>query len=666
MTDFLQCCKTRISFWATSSYAKLTHSRFSQNVIWSTALAGAERITAVIQTVLIARALGMTEYGVYGFLFGTIGFVASIVGFQMGLTATVLIARYRETEKAKAALIIRYVMRFALLTSLLFALLTFPFATRISFWLLASNQYAVAVMVGCLFVGATVLSGVQDGVLQGFEDFRSIAEVRIITSMLTLIGIYPAAKFYGLNGIILVLLTGVAVKFAILYRVIARHKNTDGIPRKGAGLRFADVIFRFSLPSMLVSLLVGAVTWFGTFLLSRQPGGFNSLALVNTGLQWRGPILLLAASIGSVAIPIFSRYAEHRNEAASDYLQRKLLLLNCATAGGVSSVLIIFAAPLLGMYGQDFLNGRFVFIILVASTIPQVLVNVYMQNFVGRGELWRVLLMHSPMLAGSFIGYMILVPQYAAFGFAITTLASGIVFWFYLLVVVHWTKKDTRRMIQFFGIAKRKFRSGLIRMRRSVVSQKFGFSPELIYGEEFYDGGGFWKTKDTANKIALFFQNFFSPCDVLDIGCGPGEYLRAFSELGVVTVGCDGASNGVRRAPTSSFAFVHDLRKPLVINKKFDLVICVEVAEHIMRSSSATLVSSICESAKGIIAFTAAPPGCPGDDHINCRPIEFWSELFLKHGFKVDHVMTKQLRSFAVTNDLAKWWQEWSYIFRKV
>jgi O-antigen/teichoic acid export membrane protein len=417
--------KTRMSFWATSSYAKFTHSRFLQNVIWSTSLSGAERIIAVIQTVLIARTLGMTEYGVYGFLFGTIGFVASIVGLQMGLTATVFIARYRETEKAKAALIIQYVMRFALLVSLLFALLILPCATRISSWFLATDQYAVAVIIGCLFVGATVLSGVQDGVLQGFEDFRSIAEVRILTSMLTLVGIYPAAKFYGLDGVMFVLLSGVAVQFALLHLVVVRHKNTNGIPRKGAGLRFTDVIFRFSLPSLMVSLLVGAVTWFGTFLLSRQPDGFKSLAIVNTGLQWRGPILLLASSIGSVAIPTFSRYAEQRNDAASNHLQRKLLWLNGAIAIGISAALVLVSRSLLMIYGNDFSTGQIAFAILVVTTVPQVLANVYMQNLVGAGKLWRQLYLHFFLLIPMGLMFMVFIPLYQDAGYAIA-MAIGV------------------------------------------------------------------------------------------------------------------------------------------------------------------------------------------------------------------------------------------------
>jgi SAM-dependent methyltransferase len=212
----------------------------------------------------------------------------------------------------------------------------------------------------------------------------------------------------------------------------------------------------------------------------------------------------------------------------------------------------------------------------------------------------------------------------------------------------------------------RKIRSAGIRIRRYLVSQKFGVSPETLYGSEFYDGPGFKKTRDAADRIARFVNTALAPADVLDIGSGPGEYLRAFSELGISAIGCDGASAGVRRAVPATFAFVHDLRKPLVTNRKFGLVMCIEVAEHLPRSNAATLVASICGSSRDWVLFSAAPPEVDGDDHINCQPIGYWSAIFATHGFQIDEKLTAQLRQHAHEHDLPVWWKGWSYFYRRV
>ncbi|HEY8154709.1 MAG TPA: oligosaccharide flippase family protein [Myxococcota bacterium] len=441
----LSARKAQLLRWGGATYQRLASSRFTRNSLWLTGLAGVERIAGVAQTVLVARALGITEYGVYGLLMGTIGLVASIVGMQMGLTGAVFVARYRETEKAKAALVIQYVTRFAWIVAGSITLVTLPFATPVSSWLLLSDQYGFAVVVGCFYIGAALMSGVQDGVLQGFEEFQAIARVRIVTTLLTLAAIYPAAKYAGLTGIMAVLIAGLVVSF-VLFRLLTRRlKRQQGIPKRGEGLRFADVILKFSLPSVLINLLVGAVTWYGTFLLSRQSGGFEDLAIVNTGLQWRGPVLLVASSMGSVAIPTFSRYAAQENDAASSNLRRILLRVNGAAALGVSTALILLSTSLLALYGSEFVGGRLVFCMVVASTVPQVLVNVYMQSLLGRGLLWRALLLHGPVLVVSLVGYVVLVPRYAAIGFAGTTLVSAIAFWLFL---VYFVQRDARGVPQ--------------------------------------------------------------------------------------------------------------------------------------------------------------------------------------------------------------------------
>jgi len=64
------------------------------------------------------------------------------------------------------------------------------------------------------------------------------------------------------------------------------------------------------------------------FRLSRQATGFDGVAIVNTGLQWCGPVLLVAASLGSVAIPAFSRLISAGDEGRSRQLRGLLIRVN--------------------------------------------------------------------------------------------------------------------------------------------------------------------------------------------------------------------------------------------------------------------------------------------------------------------------------------------------
>ena len=401
-------------------------SEFRRNVIWFTGFSAFERLIAVVQTVLISRALGITEYGVYGLLFGTMGFVASVVGLQMGLTATVFVAKYREAEKSKAAAVISIVSKFGWIIAAILFLAAAPLSATWSELLLGSNRYQIPILLGIVFISTSIMSGVQDGVAQGFEIFGVLAKLKIVTSIATLAAILPAAKQFGLDGVLCVLLAGVIFKFLVLGFAVRRTRKVRHIPSTGTGVSFIGLVSGFAFPSMAVSLVAGFVTWLGMFMLSRQSAGFHGVAIANTGLQWRGPVLLLAASLGGVAVPVFSRLAAQGDSASSRTLRRNLLLLNLIVATVIAFVVISGSGWIMKLYGDGFSTGRLAFCLIVLSTIPTVVANVYLQELVGAARMWRQFLLQIPYLTIMCICFIVSIPRFQVLGYAFSILFGAI------------------------------------------------------------------------------------------------------------------------------------------------------------------------------------------------------------------------------------------------
>ena len=67
--------------------------------------------------------------------------------------------------------------------------------------------------------------------------------------------------------------------------------------------------------------------------------------------------------------------------------------------------------------------------------------------------------------------------------------------------------------------------------------------------------------------------------------------------------------------------------------EKYEVCMCIEVAEHIDPYNSKQLVK-ILTMTSDFIVFSAAPPGQAGTGHINCQEPEYWIDLFEKRGFK--------------------------------
>jgi SAM-dependent methyltransferase len=124
---------------------------------------------------------------------------------------------------------------------------------------------------------------------------------------------------------------------------------------------------------------------------------------------------------------------------------------------------------------------------------------------------------------------------------------------------------------------------------------------------------------------------------LLDVGCGRGHWVAAACELGIVDVfGVDGASIKSEELLFPANLFQQcDLEAPFDLGRRFDVVLCLEVAEHLAASASSALVESLARHGDAIV-FSAAVPGQPGQHHINCQWPEYWQELFNAVGYRCD------------------------------
>ncbi len=141
-----------------------------------------------------------------------------------------------------------------------------------------------------------------------------------------------------------------------------------------------------------------------------------------------------------------------------------------------------------------------------------------------------------------------------------------------------------------------------------------------------------------ANKVVPLLIDMFRPASVLDVGCGIGTWLRAFSNSGVKDImGIDG--NYVDRNLLMQFidksqfqAF--DLINGFDLGRKFDLVISLEVAEHLPETSADEFVKSLCNHGDTIV-FSAAIPGQGGQNHLNEQWHEYWMNKFFSYGYQM-------------------------------
>jgi SAM-dependent methyltransferase len=123
---------------------------------------------------------------------------------------------------------------------------------------------------------------------------------------------------------------------------------------------------------------------------------------------------------------------------------------------------------------------------------------------------------------------------------------------------------------------------------------------------------------------------------MLDVGCGAGAWLSVAKSMGLEHVaGVDGdyVDRSMLLIDASHFS-PRDISKPFDTGRTYDLVQCLEVAEHVPTAASATLVANIVRHGP-LVLFSAAVPGQGGEDHINEQPYGYWRDLFAAHGYRL-------------------------------
>ncbi len=182
---------------------------------------------------------------------------------------------------------------------------------------------------------------------------------------------------------------------------------------------------------------------------------------------------------------------------------------------------------------------------------------------------------------------------------------------------------------------------------------------DSYYGSHYYETGlgapyersevWLYQFRRVAQRIVEEFQ----PQSVMDAGCAIGLLVECLVERDVDAHGIDISSFAIGRAHESirDRCRVGSILEPF--GRRFDLIVTIEVLEHLKPEDAERAVANLCAHADDIL-FSSTPDDFKEPSHFNVRPPDYWAELFARHGFyrDLDHDATYLTR--------------WAARFRKV
>jgi SAM-dependent methyltransferase len=157
----------------------------------------------------------------------------------------------------------------------------------------------------------------------------------------------------------------------------------------------------------------------------------------------------------------------------------------------------------------------------------------------------------------------------------------------------------------------------------------------------------------SARRLLPIVLKMLNPRSIVDIGCGVGTWLAVALEEGVPdVVGVDGAyvDRAMLQFPEAQFV-ARDLAEKIELGRLFDLVISLEVAEHLPERAADVFVDNLVRHGP-VVLFSAAVPCGGGTGHVNEQWPAYWAERFGRRGF----VAIDCLRELVWDDRKIEWW----------
>jgi hypothetical protein len=164
-------------------------------------------------------------------------------------------------------------------------------------------------------------------------------------------------------------------------------------------------------------------------------------------------------------------------------------------------------------------------------------------------------------------------------------------------------------------------------------------SPSVNAYDAYYYQHGCGLPYERSEHWARFFGGIadqivagIGPRSVMDAGCAMGFLVEALRDRGVEAFGCDISDYAISRVREDirPFCRVGSVLEPLP--RRYDLIVCIEVLEHLPPEDGPQAIANFCRSADDVL-FSSTPSDFHEITHVNVRPVEYWAEQFARQYF---------------------------------
>lgn len=402
--------------------------RLVRGAFWSLAGSLISRSLGLLSAILVGRLLGKEAFGELGIIQNTVGMFGTLAGFGMGLTANKHVAEFKRTAPAHAGRIIALAGATAWITSGFMAVVLLVLGPWLAAETLAAPHLGGLLQVGGVLLFLSGINGAQTGALSGFEAFKAIASINLISGLLTFPLMVTGALYWGVAGAVWGLIGSQLANCLLCFVALRAEAARFQIPiRLSGALAESKLFWSFSFPAVLTGVLNSAVAWGASALVVNQAGGYGDMGIYNAALRVK---LLPETFLAMLIAPMLPILSEAFGKGDRDTFQRTLQFnFLLATLIIVPVSLVQAAAPALTLmsFGPQYQGDPVVVLWLMLHAVLYALMFPMGSVLISMGRMWFSLVINGIFAVLFGAAALLLVPRYGAAGYAASmTVAYGL------------------------------------------------------------------------------------------------------------------------------------------------------------------------------------------------------------------------------------------------
>ncbi|MCH7517474.1 MAG: oligosaccharide flippase family protein [Candidatus Dadabacteria bacterium] len=354
-----------------------SQKKLFMNASWLFGGKTASGIFSAIQTVVIARILGVSDYGLLSLVLAYVAVLNMFFDLKVWETATKYIGTYWETgehDKARSMIKLSYILDIGSgVVAFIIAILS---AKLISTYIIHSPQAYVFIWIYSISLFVDTANSTSDAILRVFDRFKNIAFINSFQKFFRLI-VVVALLYSGLGikgvlyGFILASFVGFSVRMWLVMKTL-KHNDLQGWLSADISLirdQWKGIAWFLGNTSFIATLKTGNERYLGILILGYFVGK-DAVAFYKIASS-------IASVVNRIVDPIYEAiYPELVKLASSNAIEDFKNMIKSTTKSlvliiiPIGVIIIIFAEPIISLvFGKDYVPATNALRILAAAVL---------------------------------------------------------------------------------------------------------------------------------------------------------------------------------------------------------------------------------------------------------------------------------------------------------